>query len=100
MDRYYPATLPQIKPPEDFARRAAGYAGSYRLNRHSYTTLEKAFALASAISVASTDHNTLLIILGPLPASGSRSSRTYFAASIGMTCWRSVGTPGEERAIC
>lgn len=66
MDRYYPAKLPEIKPPSDFAQRAAHYAGSYRIIRHSYTTFEKMFALISAISVTPTDHSTLLISLGQL----------------------------------
>ena len=69
MDRYYPATLPAVQPPDDFAERAADYAGSYRFNRHSYSTIEKAFSmLSSGISVTPTPHNTLRIsgVGGPL----------------------------------
>ena len=65
MDRYYPAKLPAVKPPDDFKQRVAHYAGSYRLIRHSYTTLEKAFGLISAVSVVPTDHNTLIVSFGP-----------------------------------
>jgi CubicO group peptidase (beta-lactamase class C family) len=65
MDRYYPAKLPEVKPPEDFKQRVAKYAGSYRIIRHSYTTLEKAASIANAMTVAPTDHNTLVIGFGP-----------------------------------
>jgi len=41
-DHYYPApAVDPIQPPADFAERAARFAGSYRLTRSSYTTLEK-----------------------------------------------------------
>ena len=61
MDRYYPATLPVVQPPEDFKERAAKYAGTYRVIRHNYTKNERLFALLSAITVAPTQENTLLI---------------------------------------
>ncbi|MGH8429614.1 MAG: serine hydrolase domain-containing protein, partial [Solimonas sp.] len=61
MDRYYPAKLPQVKPPADFKERAARYAGSYRANRHSYTKFEKVFGLFGSTKVAPTKDNTLLI---------------------------------------
>jgi hypothetical protein len=68
MDRYYPATLPQVKAPEDFKSRAARYAGSYRFTRHSHSTIEKVFALAPGLSVAPSDRNTLLVNIGrPVP---------------------------------
>jgi len=41
-DHYYPAPpVEPIQPPADFAERAGKFAGSYRLTRTSYTTLEK-----------------------------------------------------------
>lgn len=65
MDRYYPARLPDVKPPEDFKTRAANYAGSYRIIRHSYSTFEKAFSMLSALKVFPTDRNTLIVAFGP-----------------------------------
>lgn len=62
MDRYYPAQLPVLKAPEDFAARAAKYAGTYDGNRASYTKLERVFGLASAgTRVAPTADNKLMI---------------------------------------
>ena len=62
MDRYYPATVPQLKAPEDFKARAARYAGTYDGNRASYTKFERVFGLASAgTRVAPTADNKLLI---------------------------------------
>lgn len=64
MDRYFPASLPSLEVPADFADRAAEYAGSYRMTRRSYTKNEALFSAFSAIKVAATDDNRLL--LGPL----------------------------------
>ena len=61
MDHYFPARLPVIKPPQDFAARAAKYAGQYRAIRHSYTRFEKVFALPGGATVAATKDNTLII---------------------------------------
>lgn len=69
MDRYYPAHLPRVEAPQDFAERAAEYTGSYRFNRHSYSTVEKAFSLLSTgLSISATAENTLRLSgIGPLP---------------------------------
>ena len=65
LDHYYPvptATLAQAKGHVD-----AAYLGSYRVNRGSYTTLEKAAGLASAVKVASDPgHPGVLIVASPL----------------------------------
>jgi CubicO group peptidase (beta-lactamase class C family) len=61
MDRYFPAKLPQVKPPEDFKARAARYAGSYGSNRGSFTKFEKVFGLFGSTKVVPTADNTLLI---------------------------------------
>ena len=61
MDHYFPAQLPAIKPPKDFAARAARYAGHYRALRHSYTRFEKVFGLLGGTSVAPTADNKLVI---------------------------------------
>jgi len=61
MDHYFPARLPDVKPPADFASRAAKYAGRYRALRHSYTKYEKVFALPGGAAVAPTSDNKLVI---------------------------------------
>jgi CubicO group peptidase (beta-lactamase class C family) len=41
-DHYYPApAVEPIQPPADFAERAGRFAGSYRMTRSAYTTLER-----------------------------------------------------------
>jgi CubicO group peptidase (beta-lactamase class C family) len=60
-DRYFPAKLPVVKPPENFKDRAAKFAGTYRVIRHNYTKNEFLFALLSSVSVAPTKENTLMI---------------------------------------
>jgi hypothetical protein len=61
MNEYFPARLPELKPPADFAARAGKYAGNYRALRHSYTRWEKVFTLAGGTTVAPTRDNTLVI---------------------------------------
>jgi CubicO group peptidase (beta-lactamase class C family) len=61
MNHYFPARLPAVKPPDDFAARAGKYAGRYRARRHSYTRFEKVFALLGGTTVAPTEKNTLVM---------------------------------------
>jgi CubicO group peptidase (beta-lactamase class C family) len=61
MNHYFPARLPVVTPPEDFASRAAKYAGHYRAIRHSHTRFEKVFALMGGATVAPTSKKTLVI---------------------------------------
>ena len=61
MDHYFPAQFPAIKPPKDFAARAARYAGHYRALRHSYTRFEKVFGLLGGTTVTPTADNKLVI---------------------------------------
>jgi CubicO group peptidase (beta-lactamase class C family) len=61
MNHYFPARLPEVKPPADFAARAGKYAGRYGAIRHSYTRFEKVFGLLGGAAVAPTDKNTLVI---------------------------------------
>lgn len=61
MDRYFPAELPQVTPPADFAKRAADYAGSYRGLRRSYTTAEAVLSAFGDTKVVPMPDNTLLI---------------------------------------
>jgi CubicO group peptidase (beta-lactamase class C family) len=61
MNHYFPAELPVVKPPDDFAARAGKYAGRYGALRHSYTRFEKVFGLLGGTTVAPTAKNTLVI---------------------------------------
>jgi hypothetical protein len=61
MNHYFPAQIPEVKPPADFAARAGKYAGRYGAIRHSYTRFEKVFGLLGGAAVAPTDKNTLVI---------------------------------------
>ncbi|MGH8530012.1 MAG: serine hydrolase domain-containing protein [Nevskiales bacterium] len=65
MDRYYPAELPKLTPPEGFAERASHYAGSYLPDRHSHTTIEKILRPLFTIKVTPTENDTLLLGAGP-----------------------------------
>ncbi len=69
MDRYFPARLPDVKIPSDFAARAARYAGTYRALRRSYTRLDKVIAATGDIHVQPGPEGTLLISSseGPVP---------------------------------
>lgn len=69
MDRYFPARLPDVKAPSDFATRAARYTGTYRALRRSYTRLDKVIAAAGDIRVQPGPEGTLLISSseGPVP---------------------------------
>jgi CubicO group peptidase (beta-lactamase class C family) len=61
MNHYFPARLPAVKPPDDFAARAGRYAGRYRARRHSHTRFEKVFALLGGATVAPTAEKTLVM---------------------------------------
>lgn len=58
---YFPAELPEIKPPADAASRNARYAGSYRTLRHSHTKFEKVFAAFSDDTITAMPDGTLLM---------------------------------------
>ncbi len=68
MDRYFPARLPDVKVPSDFAERAARYAGTYRALRRSYTRLDKVIAATGDIHVQPGPEGTLLISSSEGPA--------------------------------
>jgi len=61
-DHYYPApAVDPIQPPADFAERAARFAGSYRLTRSSYTTLEKVGVLmGGTVEISDSGDGALL----------------------------------------
>ena len=60
--RYFPTpdtALP--KPPEDFAREAAKFAGKYRFTRHNWSTIEKILTLPLVLTVSVTKEGTLAL---------------------------------------
>jgi hypothetical protein len=60
-DQFFPRDeLPPV-PPEDFSERGGKYAGNYGFWRGNFSKIEKAFSLGSAIQVAPTEDNTLLV---------------------------------------
>ncbi|MEQ1438891.1 serine hydrolase domain-containing protein [Fontimonas sp. SYSU GA230001] len=61
LNRYFPATLPDVPPPPDFARRAQEYVGSYGPNSRSYTKSEGLFEMSWGFDVVATPDNTLWI---------------------------------------
>jgi CubicO group peptidase (beta-lactamase class C family) len=60
-DEFYPRIETPPVPPEDFADRAAKYAGSYGFWRGNFSKLEKAAGVAGGIDVVPTADNTLVI---------------------------------------
>jgi len=65
-DHYYPApAVDPIQPPADFAERAARFAGSYRLTRSSYTTLEKVGVLMGGTVAISDSGDGALLFTTP-----------------------------------
>jgi CubicO group peptidase (beta-lactamase class C family) len=60
MDRYYPARLPPLEPPADFAARAALFAGSYRSYRGSEVTVEKLLSLFGGQSFSASADGALV----------------------------------------
>jgi CubicO group peptidase (beta-lactamase class C family) len=60
-NEFFPVSETPPVPPEDFLERAGKYAGSYGFWRGNFSTIEKAFGLASVIQVAPTEDNTLVV---------------------------------------
>lgn len=48
-------------PQDDFAERAARYAGTYGFWRSNFSTIEKAMGLAGGVTIAPTQDNTLIL---------------------------------------
>jgi hypothetical protein len=60
-DHYYPAPAANpLRPPADFAERAARFEGSYRIARGSFTTLEKITRLSATIQIRDAGNGVLL----------------------------------------
>ncbi|MDH3363451.1 MAG: beta-lactamase family protein [Gammaproteobacteria bacterium] len=60
-DRFFPRNEEPPVPPEDFAERAARYAGTYAFWRGNFTKIERAFGIGNAVQVAPTEDNTLVV---------------------------------------
>ena len=60
-DQYFPRDEAPPVPPEDFSERGARYAGNYGFWRGNFSNIERAFGLGSAMQVAPTEDNTLLL---------------------------------------
>jgi CubicO group peptidase (beta-lactamase class C family) len=60
-NEFFPVESVRPEPPEDFAERAGRYAGTYGFWRSNFSRIEKALGLASAIQVAPTEDNTLVV---------------------------------------
>jgi CubicO group peptidase (beta-lactamase class C family) len=62
--RYFAAPGPApAEPPAGFEERTKRVAGIYRFTRHNYTSIEKAFALPSVISVAAGPKGTITMAI-------------------------------------
>jgi CubicO group peptidase (beta-lactamase class C family) len=60
-DHYFPApAVEPIQPPADFGPRAGRFAGSYKLTRSSYTSLEKIAYLMSTVEIRDSGDGGLL----------------------------------------
>jgi len=58
---FFPRDEEPPVPPEDFAERAGEYAGTYGFWRNNFSTIERAFGLAGAVTIAATPDNTLIL---------------------------------------
>jgi CubicO group peptidase (beta-lactamase class C family) len=55
LDHYFPAVPPPLPPAAGFAARAAGLTGTYRFNRESHSTFQKAMGLGMSVSFRAGD---------------------------------------------
>ena len=58
---FFPRDTTRPKPPEGFAKRAGGYAGTYAFWRSNFSTIEKVLGLTSVVKVAPTPDDTLVL---------------------------------------
>ena len=58
---FFPREEEPPVPPGDFTERAGRYAGAYGFWRNNFSTIERAFGLASAVTIAPTKDNTLIL---------------------------------------
>ena len=65
-EHYFPARLPQIKPPADAVQRNQRYVGTYRTLRRSYTKVEKVLSMFQDTKVMAMPDGTLFTNSNPL----------------------------------
>jgi hypothetical protein len=68
VQHFFPAHVPEIKPPADHEKRNVRYAGAYRALRRSYSKIDKALSAAGDFHVQPMPDGTLLMedpLLGP-----------------------------------
>jgi CubicO group peptidase (beta-lactamase class C family) len=70
LNHYFPTEPPEALPADGFEDRVAGLTGTYRANRSSYTTFQKAFDLAGGVTFEAGDG--VLIQSGGLGGSAVR----------------------------
>jgi CubicO group peptidase (beta-lactamase class C family) len=88
--RYFHAPDPELpKPPADFAKQAAKFAGKYRFTRHNWSTIEKAMSLPGVITVAPTKEGTLAVSIPGL------ANEPLQWTQIAPTLFHQIGGPLE-----
>ncbi|MDH4109556.1 MAG: beta-lactamase family protein [Gammaproteobacteria bacterium] len=63
-NEFFPQQVEIAEPPEGFAERAGRYAGAYAFWRSNFSKLEKALGMTSAVQVAPTKDDTLVVSFG------------------------------------
>jgi CubicO group peptidase (beta-lactamase class C family) len=64
LDRYYPRpAMAEPAPAQDFQKRAERYAGTYEMNRRSYTKFDKLVALITPVKFKPTPEGNLLLVM-------------------------------------
>jgi CubicO group peptidase (beta-lactamase class C family) len=63
-NEFFPRPEMRPTPPQGFAKRGGKYAGTYAFWRSNFSTIEKAAGLMSAVKVAPTRDDTLLVSFG------------------------------------
>jgi CubicO group peptidase (beta-lactamase class C family) len=63
-NEFFPRPESPPVPPEDFSERAGRYAGTYGFWRSNFSKIDKALGLSSAIQIAPTKDDTLVVTFG------------------------------------
>ena len=64
LNRYYPGpAMAEPEPPKDFQKRAGRYAGTYEMNRRSFTKFDKFVAFLTPVKFRATPEGNLLLVM-------------------------------------
>jgi CubicO group peptidase (beta-lactamase class C family) len=85
LDQYFPVEYPRYEATERQIEAASALGGTFRFNRSSYTTFQKAFALPSAIKVSPTDDGALMLGLFGPPARFVEEAPLLYREELGET---------------